>query len=73
MQLDELFKGKSFITDLKSSQEVDNNGEKILLGRYGVWVPSISGDRHIIVEVGDNLGYLTEKYKIKEDSICVLK
>ncbi len=73
MQLDELFKGKYFITDLKASREVESNGEKIFLGRYGVWIPSVAGDRHIIIEVGDDLGYLKNKYNIEEDGICVLK
>lgn len=73
MQIDEIFKDKVFITDLNTEQEICSDGEKATLGRYGVWAPSVAGDRHIIVEVGSDLEYLKKKYKIGADSVCVLK
>lgn len=73
MQLDELFKDKFFITDLLAEPEYEQNGETRILGRYAVWAPTISGERHSIVEVGTDIAYLMNKYNIGEDSICLLQ
>lgn len=72
MTIQELFKGKIFITDLGASQLAENGNEKIEVGRYAVWSPLKDADGHRIVEVSDNLDMLKEKYGVNEDRVCVL-
>lgn len=72
MTIQELFKGKVFITDLGAPQLAEKGDEKIEVGRYAVWSPFQDADGHRIVEVSDNLDMLKEKYGINEDRVCVL-
>ena len=72
MTIQELFKGKAFITDLGASQITENKGERLEVGRYAVWSPFQDADGHQIIEVSDNLNMLKEKYGINEDRVCVL-
>lgn len=39
MTIQELFKGKVFITDLGAPQLAEKGDEKIEVGRYAVWSP----------------------------------
>lgn len=70
MTLDELFRGKVFITDLGGTPNVCD--EDMLVERYAVWSPLQNSNGHQIVEVSGNLETLKNKYNISDDSICTL-
>lgn len=72
MRLEELFSGKLFISDLGETQTVVENEKEIVIGQYAVWAPVNGSEKHQIVEVGDDLGFLMSKYNISEESVCVL-
>lgn len=69
---DRLMEGKVFITDLGADRASppDDAGERP--GRYAVWSPVREGPGHIIVEVGDELTPLTERYGVPADLVCAL-
>lgn len=70
MKLEELFAGKLFISDLGAMPTDAENENSVV--RYAVWAPVCGMDRHQIVEVGDCIEPLMEKYGIPEENICVL-
>lgn len=63
---------RSFISDLGKNQEADIAGTKTVLGRYAVWVSIPGTDRHRIVEVGDDLPALMEKYNVQSELVMKL-
>lgn len=63
---------KVFITDLGCAQEAEVSGQKTILGRYAVWSPMQGAKGHAIVEVGDDLTCLMERYHVPADRVCVL-
>lgn len=75
MKMEELFKNKLFITDIGIPPETKAEicDEKMLINRYAVWAPSVTGNNHMVVEVGEDLKYLMEKYNIPQDSVCVFE
>ncbi len=72
MKLEELFSGKLFISDLGEPQTVTTDEQEIIVGQYAVWAPIKGTERHQIVEVGENLEDLMNKYKITMESVCTL-
>lgn len=42
-------------------------------GRYAVWSPMTAGDGNCVVDVGDDLGALLEKYHLSAERLCVLE
>lgn len=60
---EKLMRGNFFITDL---------GEDFGMERYAVWSPAKNSHQHIIVEVGNDLDALCEKYSVKSDKVCRL-
>ncbi|MDE7280719.1 MAG: hypothetical protein K2N36_03135 [Ruminiclostridium sp.] len=73
MKWEEMFSGKSFITDLGEKQTVEKDGKKIELGQYAVWVPFNGDSHHKIVDVGEDLPALMKKYNISPERICILQ
>ena len=63
---------RSFISDLGKNQEADIAGTITVLGRYAVWVSVPGTDRHRIVEVGDDLSVLMEKYDVPSELVLKL-
>lgn len=72
MKLEELFSGKLFISDLGETQTVTTDEQEMVVGQYAVWAPISGTQRHQIVEVGENLEDLMNKYKISMESVCIL-
>lgn len=72
MKLEELFAGRLFISDLGEPQTIEENGKQITLGQYAVWAPIQGTSRHSIIEVGDYLDDLMQKYHISKDNVCKL-
>lgn len=72
MKLEELFSGKLFISDLGETQTVTTDEAKMVVGQYAVWAPISGTRRHQIVEVGENLEELMNKYEISMESVCIL-
>lgn len=61
---------KYFISDLIENKQIFNEkGQKVILGRYAVWAPSLNGERHQIVEVSSDLEFLKKKYNIPNDLV----
>lgn len=73
MEWEEMFSGKSFITDLGEKQSVEKDGNEIELGQYAVWLPFKGASHHKIVEVGEDLSELMKKYNISSERVCVLQ
>lgn len=73
MEWEEMFSGKSFITDLGEKQSAEKDGNEIELGQYAVWLPFKGASRHKIVEVGEDLSELMKKYNISSERVCVLQ
>lgn len=63
---------RSFISDLGKSHEAEIGGMKTEVGRYAVWVPVPGSGRHQVVEIGDDLNRLLEKYSISADMVLKL-
>lgn len=70
MQLDEAFRGESFITDLGVTVTTTVDGRKKLVGRYAVFAPCQDGEHHQPVEVGRSLKRLQEKYGVPDERVC---
>ena len=70
MQLDEAFRGESFITDLGTPVTATVDGEEKKLGRYAVCAPCQDGEHHQPVEVGRSLKRLQKKYGIPDERVC---
>jgi len=69
---EKLTKDKVFISDLGESQQVEINGEPTMLGRYAVWAPVPQSSRHQVVEVGDDIDALMQKYHVSEELVLTL-
>lgn len=63
-QWEALMAGKTFITDL--------GADNLPVGRYAVWSPLDGGQGHAVVEVGQELDALMDRYHIPSDRVCVL-
>lgn len=72
MEWDRLFSGKNFITDLGETQEAEVGGESVVVAQYAAWAPVAGSKGHQIVEIGDDLPMLMEKYHIPADRVCTL-
>lgn len=72
MNLSEMMAGKFFITDLGEDQNDLVNHTPTVVGRYAVWAPIAGSDRHQIVEVGQDLGCLMQKYGVSVSDVCLL-
>lgn len=68
----ELMAGRRFITDLGAPRQTQSEGKEVTLGRYAVWSPLGGGEGHAIVEVGDDLADLMERYQVPADRVCTL-
>lgn len=66
----ELVAGKNFITDLGDKTEIKGQG---IVCRYAVWKPVESEAKHQIVEVGNNLYELRDKYQVSEDMVMRIR
>ena len=58
-----------FFTDLGEGSSAAAGGP----GRYAVWSPMTAGDGNCVVDVGDDLGALLEKYHLSAERLCVLE
>ena len=65
-------KGRLFITDLGKNQFAEISSETKVVGRYAVWAPIRNSERHQVIEVGERLEDLKEKYRIPADRVCSL-
>lgn len=70
IEWNELVEGKNFITDL--GEKIGSNGQGVIC-RYAVWTQSTVSGKHQIVEVGNNLDELRNKYQISEDMIMKIR
>ncbi|MDR1310580.1 MAG: hypothetical protein LBK01_01705 [Burkholderiaceae bacterium] len=64
-----LTRNRVFISDIGTKREVAISGTHATMGRYAVWSPVSNADSHQVVEVGDNLEVLAEKYKVSRDMV----
>lgn len=69
---EELMKNKVFITDLGENQNAVIAEQNVTVGRYAVWSPITNSKSHQVIEVGETLEYLRQKYHVPEDRICRL-
>lgn len=69
-QWSEMMNGRAFITDLGENRMSVIGGKEVTVGRYAVWSPMRNGDGHSVVEVGESLDELQQKYGIPADRIC---
>ncbi len=72
MGWDEMFSGKSFISDLGKEQEIEGENGTVVLNRFAAWMPLPGGKSHQIVEISDNCEFLREKYGVPHDRVCTL-
>ena len=68
----QLVGNRAFISDLGKSHEAEIGGTKTVVGRYAVWLPIEGSDRHQVVEVGDDLVMLQEKYDVPIERVLKL-
>ena len=68
----EIMKNEVFITDLGENKTSVINGKEVVVGRYAVWSPVSNGEGHQVIEVGEDLEFLMEKYNISQDKVCKL-
>ncbi len=71
-QLDRIFQGETFITDLGGAVKAEVDGEPRSVGRYAVFAPCTDGEHHQPVEVGRSLKALQKKYQVPDDRVCRL-
>lgn len=69
MTLEELTQGKVFISDISTENTTTINGNKVIIGRYAVWSPLKDKPRHMIIEVGNDLAQLQQKYNISDSLV----
>ena len=67
-----LMAGRGFLTDLGAARPPAPGSGDPPPGRYAVWSPLRGGEGHTIVEVGDNLAALMERYQISPELVCTL-
>ena len=63
---------RAFISDLGKSHEAEIGGTKTIVGRYAVWAPVEGSERHQVIEVGDDLDALQQKYGIPIELVLKL-
>lgn len=68
----ELMKDKTFITDLGENQLSVVEEKEVTVGRYAVWSPLKGSKNHQVIEVGEELETLMQKYNIPEERVCRL-
>ena len=69
MTLEELTQGKVFISDISTENTTTINGNKVIIGRYAVWSPLRDKPGHMIIEVGNDLAQLQQKYNISDSLV----
>lgn len=69
MTLEELTQGKVFISDISTKNTTTINGNKVIIGRYAVWSPLKDKPGHMIIEVGNDLAQLQQKYNISDSLV----
>lgn len=69
MTLEELTQGKVFISDISTENTTTINGNKVIIGRYAVWSPLKDKPGHMIIEVGNDLVQLQQKYNISDSLV----
>lgn len=63
MKWEEMFSGKTFISDLGEEQLVENEGKGgTILERYAAWAPMPGGKSHQIVEISGSLPMITTTF-----------
>lgn len=67
-----MMENKVFISDLGSNQEATVEGQPTLLGRYAVWSPVTNSTGHQVIEVGEDLELLSQKYNVPPERICTI-
>lgn len=67
--LEELTQGKVFISDISTENTTTINGNKVIIGRYAVWSPLKDKPGHMIIEVGNDLAQLQQKYNISDSLV----
>lgn len=64
---------RAFITDMGQAFELrSGSGESAVIERYGVWVRS-AGGRHEVIEVGNDLDGLCQKFNVSKDRVFAIK
>lgn len=69
MTLEELTQGKVFISDISTENTTTINGNKVIIGCYAVWSPLKDKPGHMIIEVGNDLAQLQQKYNISDSLV----
>ena len=69
MTLEELTQGKVFISDISTENTTTINGNKVIIGSYAVWSPLKDKPGHMIIEVGNDLAQLQQKYNISDSLV----
>lgn len=69
MTLEELTQGKVFISDISTENTTTINGNKVIIGRYAVWSPLKDKPGHMIIDVGNDLAQLQQKYNISDSLV----
>lgn len=58
-----------FISDISTENTTTINGNKVIIGRYAVWSPLKDKPGHMIIEVGNDLAQLQQKYNISDSLV----
>lgn len=69
-QLDQIFRGETFITDLGPAAKREGEESTRGMGRYAVFAPCGDGEHHQPVEVGRSLKGLQKKYGVPDERVC---
>lgn len=69
---EEIMGKKAFITDVGENRNAVIEEQDVIVGRYAVWSPITNSKNHQVIEVGENLEYLKNKYHIPEERVCRL-
>ena len=69
MTLEELTQGEVFISDISTENTTTINGNKVIIGRYAEWSPLKDKPGHMIIEVGNDLAQLQQKYNISDSLV----
>jgi hypothetical protein len=63
---------QTFISDLGASQVAEIDGQPTRVGRYAVWSPIAHAEGHRVVEVGEDIAALQQKYGVPPERVLLL-
>ena len=72
MELEEMFAGKFFISDLGTVQKIALADGQMSLMQYAAWAPVADEAKHQIVEISCSLEHLMQKYNVPPERVCTV-